>query len=110
MDTNMSLSQLLLKSRHEIIVASLLMIVVAFVYFQVINHGFISFDDPDYVTENYKVQKGLTLESVKSVFEFSRKGDRTYWHPLTYLSHMFDYQIFYLVPYASNFQRRKDDA
>src|SRR4051812_20989908 len=67
------------------------------VYLPVRTHPFITYDDPDYVTNNPQVQQGLTFEGVK--WAFSRiHGQGTYWHPLTWMSHMLDYQLFGLNP------------
>jgi len=61
------------------------------VYGQMIGHGFISFDDRSYITQNPVVQKGLTFEGL--VWAFS--APHVYnWHPLTWLSHMADVQLF----------------
>jgi Flp pilus assembly protein TadD len=52
---------------------------------------FISFDDPDYVTDNPMVQRGLTVEGLAWAFTTGHSGN---WHPLTWLSHMLDWQIY----------------
>ena len=65
------------------------------IYWQVGNHEFISFDDDDYVTENRYVQDGLTLKGI--VWAFSEPHAHN-WHPLTWLSHMLDCQLFGLKP------------
>ncbi len=65
------------------------------VFWQVGNHEFISFDDNDYVTENRHVQEGITLKGV--VWAFSEPHAHN-WHPLTWLSHMLDCQLFGLKP------------
>jgi len=70
-----------------------LTILVLIIYAQMIQHDFINFDDPDYVTENLIVQKGITLDGIKWAFNF-KDNDLTYWHPLTYISHMVDCQLF----------------
>jgi tetratricopeptide (TPR) repeat protein len=54
------------------------------------NH-FINFDDPGYITKNYQVQSGLNTESVKWAFTTTHLS---YWHPLTWLSHMLDWSLF----------------
>lgn len=61
------------------------------VYGQMIDHTFISFDDDDYITGNPVVREGLTLNGL--LWSFS--SPHVYnWHPLTWLSHMIDIQIF----------------
>jgi hypothetical protein len=61
------------------------------VYWQVRNHEFVDFDDDQYITENNHVQAGLTLEGI--VWAFT-KINVFNWHPLTWLSHMLDCQLF----------------
>ena len=60
------------------------------VFLQAVNFAFINFDDNIYVSQNPAIQKGLTTEGIKYAFG-------TYipnWHPLTWLSHMLDCQLF----------------
>lgn len=53
-------------------------------------YGFINYDDPAYLTNNAAVQAGLTWPSV--VWAFTAATD--YWHPLTWLAHMLDWQLY----------------
>lgn len=78
--------------KHGFICLLLIVVSVA-VYGQVVHHGFINFDDQDYVTENPNVQKGLTCESIGWAFSL-HDNDLTYWHPLAYMAHMLDYELF----------------
>jgi Flp pilus assembly protein TadD len=55
------------------------------------NDKFISIDDPLYVADNPHVQKGLSWEG--AVWAFTSL-DATNWHPLTWLSHMLDVEVF----------------
>ncbi len=79
-------------SRYALITGCLILAIWA-VYWQTGSYGFINFDDNTYVTENKRVQQGVTLENLKWVFKVSKKDD-AYWHPLTWLSHMLDCQLF----------------
>ncbi len=63
------------------------------VYLPVVYHGFIIYDDPDYITLNPYVLKGFTADGIKWAFT-QLHGEKTYWHPLTWLSHMLDCQLF----------------
>ncbi|MDI9570821.1 MAG: tetratricopeptide repeat protein [Pseudomonadota bacterium] len=65
------------------------------VYGQVVHHDFIDFDDYEYITENPHVRTGLTLENI--VWAFTSYHSHN-WHPLTWISHMADVQLFGLVP------------
>ncbi|RLA96836.1 MAG: hypothetical protein DRG37_09085, partial [Deltaproteobacteria bacterium] len=81
--------------RHtKILISLFLALAIITVYWQVGNHEFVNFDDPLYVTKNYQVQKGITLEGIKWAFGLLHHADRLYWHPLTWLSHMLDCQLF----------------
>ena len=62
------------------------------VYWQVHTHEFINFDDPIYITENNYVKQGLTADGFHWAFSLDDK-QQTYWHPLTWLSHMLDVRI-----------------
>ena len=74
--------------------ASLLLVVLTFtVYFQVRSHEFVVYDDRTYVSENPFIQNGFSVESTQWVFSFKDK-DKTYWHPVTWLSHLLDIQLF----------------
>ena len=61
------------------------------VFLPVARQGFVNYDDSDYVTENAHVQSGLTRANV--VWAFTT-GHASNWHPLTWLSHMLDCQLF----------------
>jgi tetratricopeptide (TPR) repeat protein len=81
-----------LSSRAESIVISVLLAAVTVaVYFQVTRHEFINYDDQEYITDNSIVQQGLTSQGVVWAFTQSYAAN---WHPLTWLSHMLDCQLF----------------
>src|SRR4026209_713088 len=71
----------------------LLVILTAAAFWRVSLHDFVNYDDPDYVTANPQVQRGLSWDGLKWAFG-NLHGQATYWHPLTWLSHMFDCQLF----------------
>lgn len=71
-------------------------------YLPVRQHEFVTYDDPLYLTANPHVQAGLTVGGLH--WAFGRvAGDGTYWHPLTWLSHMLDCQVFGLRAGAHHF-------
>ncbi|MBW2569478.1 MAG: glycosyltransferase family 39 protein [Deltaproteobacteria bacterium] len=82
------------KIRHnEIIICLFLIITTLAVYWQVTNHEFLNYDDDIYITKNHHVQAGLNLES--AIWSFtSGTMVSNYWHPLTWLSHMLDFQLY----------------
>ena len=71
--------------------ALLLALVTLAVYLPVVRHGFIIYDDGDYVTQNKMVQGGLTLAGIQWAFTTFHSAN---WHPLTWLSHMTDCELF----------------
>ena len=58
---------------------------------QTVHYGFVNYDDNDYVYENLVVQRGLTWEGFRWALTY---GDIGHWHPLTWLSHMLDCQLY----------------
>lgn len=61
------------------------------VYLGVFRCQFVNYDDPDYVTANQRVLGGLTAENFKWAFT---TGHASNWHPLTWISHMLDAELF----------------
>jgi Flp pilus assembly protein TadD len=59
------------------------------------NHTFLIYDDDRYVTENPPVKSGLTLKGVIWAFTTMHAAN---WHPLAWLSHMLDCQLYGLDP------------
>jgi protein O-mannosyl-transferase len=65
------------------------------VYWRVLSCDFINYDDFPYVSRNPHVHAGLTLQSLRWAFNI---GYASNWHPLTWLSHIADCQVFGLQP------------
>ncbi len=59
-----------------------------------LNNGFVSYDDPVYVTDNPHVRLGVTWAGVWWAFTSFHGAN---WHPLTWLSHMMDCQVYGLI-------------
>jgi Flp pilus assembly protein TadD len=74
-----------------------LALLVAVVYWQVHGFDFVNFDDPEYVSRNRWVLQGLTWDGIAWAFTGFRVSN---WHPLTWLSHMLDVQLFGPTPGA----------
>jgi protein O-mannosyl-transferase len=70
---------------------SLLVMAIAVVFGQVAGFSFVNIDDGVYVSENPHVREGLSREGVSWAFRTARSG---HWHPLTWLSHMLDVELF----------------
>jgi len=83
-------------SRHLVPIAALLLIAsTLLVYAPVKDHQFINYDDNLYVTSNLWVNQGLTWQGAQWAMTKLNAG---FWHPLTWLSHMLDTQLFGLNP------------
>jgi tetratricopeptide (TPR) repeat protein len=66
-----------------------------FVYAPVAHHQFLSWDDPQYITDNPHVLGGLTWPGVRWAFTTYYASN---WHPLTWLSHMADVEWYGVLP------------
>ncbi|MCW5977837.1 MAG: glycosyltransferase family 39 protein [Bryobacteraceae bacterium] len=62
--------------------------------------GFVNLDDPLYVTRNEWIQRGLTLDTIRRA---AASVSEMYWHPLTWLSHAMDCELFGLNPAGHHF-------
>jgi len=71
-------------------VVSLLFLLTLAAFSPVRDNGFIFFDDPGYI-ENRHVQGGLSSAGLRWAFTHSHSSN---WHPLTWLSHMLDVELF----------------
>ncbi|MFO1512712.1 MAG: tetratricopeptide repeat protein [Verrucomicrobiota bacterium] len=84
------------RSRGLVVVLSLALAALVFAAFQpALDNDFVGYDDTDYVTSNVMVQRGLNWEGIKWAFTSTEAAN---WHPLTWLSHMLDVQLFGLNP------------
>jgi tetratricopeptide (TPR) repeat protein len=80
--------------RYRVFLICVVLTLVAFIVFEpVCRNEFIGFDDSTYVTRNPHVRAGLTRDSIVWSFGFKTNS---YWHPLTWLSHMLDCQLYEL--------------
>jgi tetratricopeptide (TPR) repeat protein len=77
------------KTKYVGIAVIIIMTVIS--YFPIFQADFVGFDDPEYVTQNDWVKAGLTWEGVKWAFTTVYSAN---WHPLTWLSHMLDCEIY----------------
>jgi tetratricopeptide (TPR) repeat protein len=75
----------------SIFICLILAAVTVTAHLPVFKSGFINYDDPDYVTSNPWVQAGLTRQSVSWAFYAFHICN---WHPLTWISHMADVEMF----------------
>jgi len=81
--------------RHTALFAVLLAVLTVVAYYPVHNDPFVNFDDDIYVTSNPHVSHGLSWGAAKWSFTTYHASN---WHPLTWLAHELDVQIFGLNP------------
>jgi len=77
------------------LICLLLVLLILAVYLPVVGFDFTNYDDPDYVTKNPPVQAGLKWDGVCWAFTHSHSAN---WHPLTWLSHMADCEVYGMRP------------
>jgi len=83
--------------RHEIWICFFLVLITLVTYIQVGTFDFDNYDTARYIYENSHVKKGLTAEGIRWAFTTTHVSN---WHPLTWLSHMLDVQLYGLDPGA----------
>ncbi len=82
-------------SKRNLILCLLLVTCTLAIYNGVNQNGFVNYDDDVYVTANRHVQAGLRWSAIRWAFT---TFDAANWHPLTWISHALDYQLFKLNP------------
>ena len=82
------------KNLTTVLCVLLASVTIAF-YSPVIGHSFVVLDDRDYVTANSHIHGGLSWNTIQWAFTSTEAAN---WHPLTWLSHALDYQLFALNP------------
>jgi tetratricopeptide (TPR) repeat protein len=85
--------------RIAVLISVVLAVITMAVYLPAVRHDFVQYDDQQYVTENPQVQAGLTLSGLRWAFGFHAGN----WHPLAWLSHMLDCQLFGANPSGHHF-------
>jgi len=78
-------------NRQKVLISILLVAATLAVYGQVIGFRFVNLDDNHYITENPAVLEGLTLQGILWAFTTFYAD---FWHPLTWLSHMIDVELY----------------
>lgn len=77
--------------KQRFLLSLLLVVVIVAFYLPVGRNGFVYFDDAPYLLNNPHVQNGINWSTIKWAFTTSYSSN---WHPLTWLSHALDYQLF----------------
>jgi tetratricopeptide (TPR) repeat protein len=83
-------------AEKRVVIFCLLLVAATLAFYNPIVHNtFTDFDDSVYILKNLQVQSGLTWNTVKWSFTTFHAG---YWHPVTWISHAADCQMFGLNP------------
>jgi tetratricopeptide (TPR) repeat protein len=86
------LNKINISSKEQAIILSIILaFVILAVFWQVNQFDFVNFDDYVYVTQNSHIQSGIKLGGIRWAFSSTYAE---FWHPLTWLSLMLDYQLF----------------
>jgi tetratricopeptide (TPR) repeat protein len=79
--------------KRNVVLGLLLAVGTLVLYNPVNQHPFVNYDDDRYVTENPHIRAGFSWETIRWAFSSTEQAN---WHPLTWLSHALDYQMFHL--------------
>jgi tetratricopeptide (TPR) repeat protein len=79
------------RPRWKYIICLFLVVTTLAVYWQVSNYEFLNYDDDLYISKNYHVKAGLNMSGLIWSFTTAKMN---YWLPLTWLSHMLDFQLY----------------
>jgi tetratricopeptide (TPR) repeat protein len=82
-------------SRRKVVVCLVLVVGVLLLYNAVSHGAFLNYDDDHYVVGNKHVREGLSGSTIRWAFTSLEEAN---WHPLTWLSHALDCQLFHLNP------------
>lgn len=81
-------------------ICACLVVAILATYWRVVDNPFVLYDDQLYVLNSH-VERGLTLDGLRWAFTDTSTGN---WHPLTFLSHMLDVDLFGLNPAAHHLE------
>lgn len=85
---------------RAVLVCTILAAVTWLVFGQTLDHGFVAYDDQNYVYQNPQIISGITPNGLVKAFTDPHARN---WHPLTTISHMLDCQLFGLEPAGHHF-------
>lgn len=86
-----------MESRRNAALVLLLAALTCAVFGRAVAFPFVNFDDNTYLYDNPFIARGLSLEAVGWALTTTRGG---IWHPLTWLSHLLDVELFGLRPWG----------
>jgi hypothetical protein len=86
----------MLRNRQTALICFFLTLFPLIAFWPITQADFISLDDSKYVTHNFHIQHGISPDAIAWAFT---TGYAANWHPLTWMSHMLDIQLFGLNPH-----------
>lgn len=81
-----------LPSWNFLILAVVLVVLTLSCFYRVAFNDFVSYDDHKYVLKNPNIREGLSGTTIRWAFTSCKRASN--WHPLTWLSHALDWQLF----------------
>lgn len=88
-------SQFLSRAKTNLAVCLMLAAVTFALYFRALGNPFVNYDDQGYIVENQNVQQGITIPMLRWALTAT---DASNWHPVTWISHALDCQLYGLHP------------
>jgi Tfp pilus assembly protein PilF len=79
--------------KRNVVLCLLIIVATLALYNPVNSHPFVNYDDDRYVTGNPHIRAGLSWDTITWAFTTTEQAN---WHPLTWISHALDYQLFHL--------------
>src|SRR4051812_30530235 len=86
--------------KRNVVLCLLLVVATLALYNPVTRYPFVNYDDDRYVTENPHVHNGITADTIAWAMTAMEQGN---WHPLTWMSHALDWQLFHQNPTGHHF-------
>ncbi len=86
--------------QQKLVLGLLLVVATLALYNPAARNNFLGYDDDRYVTDNAQVRAGIHWSTVKWAFTSLEQAN---WHPVTWLSHALDCQLFQLNPVGHHY-------
>jgi tetratricopeptide (TPR) repeat protein len=81
-----------MNKKYKYLIVVLLILASLIAFGRILGNDFINLDDDKFITENSYIKAGINAASIKWAFTASYPPD--FWHPLTWLSIMLDWNLF----------------
>jgi protein O-mannosyl-transferase len=80
-----------MRGKYTYLIITFLIVASLITFGRIMGNDFVNLDDNAYITGNNYIQSGINSDSIKWAFTSSYFG---YWHPITWISHMLDWNLF----------------